>query len=40
MVEVELSEVLVRWFLKTKADLELNGNSFGGHFLDTTTPLL
>mmetsp|Transcript_42258 Transcript_42258/g.98607 ORF Transcript_42258/g.98607 Transcript_42258/m.98607 type:complete len:204 (-) Transcript_42258:110-721(-) len=26
-----------KWFLKTKADLELNGNSFGGHFLDTTT---
>ncbi|CAE7446938.1 unnamed protein product [Symbiodinium natans] len=26
-----------KWFLRTKADLELNGNSFAGHFLDTTT---
>mmetsp|Transcript_50873 Transcript_50873/g.95159 ORF Transcript_50873/g.95159 Transcript_50873/m.95159 type:complete len:196 (-) Transcript_50873:76-663(-) len=26
-----------KWHLRTKADLELNGNTFGGHFLDTTT---
>ncbi|CAJ1387135.1 unnamed protein product [Effrenium voratum] len=26
-----------RWYLKTRADLQLDGNSYGGHFLDTTT---
>jgi len=25
-----------RWYLRTRADLELDGNSFGGNFLDTT----
>lgn len=26
-----------RWYLRTRADLLLDGNSFGGNFLDTTT---
>lgn len=29
----------LRWYLRTRADLQLDGNTFGGYFLDTTMPL-